>query len=175
MRGKNGFLRVTSKARMAAAEASARANRTSVTRRERLRRHRTELSRHLSRSRHSGADLRTLADGIAPLLVRLMHADRGFIRLFAEGGADEHLGVTGLDSGATIGITERAFMKRLLAGRHVLDGGTLLAPIIYRNRTIGFFCLNRHRAPKSFTDDEGHFLIGVGQALAALTSRAFQA
>lgn len=112
---------------------------------------------------------------MTPLLVRMMHADRGFTRLFADSGADEHLSVIGLERGASVGISERAFMKRLLAGRHVLDGSTLLAPIIYRNRTIGFFCLNRHRPPKPFTDDDGHFLIGVGQALAALTARAREA
>jgi hypothetical protein len=156
---------------MAATEPCATAHRHDATRRERVRRHSAELCDHLSATSRPGADLKTLADGIGPLLVKIMHADRGFIRLFADSGADEHLGITGLETGATIPIMERAFMKRLLAGRHVLDGATLLAPIICRSRTIGFFCLNRHRAPKAFTDDDGHFLIGVGQALAALTLR----
>jgi len=127
----------------------------------------------LSRSVHR-PDVRTLLDDMGPLVVKGMRADRGFVRLFpgGDGGASEDLGLTGLTSGATIGMTGSAFMKRLLAGRCVRDGHTLLVPIILKNRTIGFFCLDRRRASTPFTDADGHFLIGIGQAMMTLTRRA---
>ena len=122
----------------------------------------------------SRPDVRTLLDDMGPLVVKGMRADRGFIRLFpgSDREASEDLGLTGLTSGAAIGLVERAFMERLLAGRCVRDGHTLLVPIICQHRTIGFFCLDRHLASTPFTDADGHFLIGIGQAMMTLVRRS---
>jgi len=138
--------------------------------RERFTSQRFDLHDHLSRTRACGGDLRTVLDAIGPLLVTIMRADRGFIRLFPEDdpGSYEDLGVTGLNGGDSIGITESAFIERLLAGRFVRDGSTLLVPLLWQSRTVGFLCLDRQAVPIPFTDEEGHFLIGVGQAAMTL-------
>ncbi len=118
-------------------------------------------------------DARTLLDGIGPLVVKTMEADRGFIRLFPsdQPGSCEDLGFAGFTGGDAAGTTEGAFRQVLLAGRCVRDGHTLLVPIIFQRRTIGFFWLDRHVASKPFTDADGHFLVGVGQALMTLSRR----
>ncbi len=165
------FLTVVSKRNTDGSEPSTKPRRRSDgVWRERFTSQRSDLLDHLSRTKACGGDLRTVLDAIGPLLVKIMRADRGFIRLFPEDdpGSYEDLGVAGLDDGDSIWITESAFIERLLAGRFVRDGSTLLVPLLWQSRTVGFLCLDRHRVPAPFTDEEGHFLIGVGQAAMTL-------
>ena len=131
---------------------------------------RSELLGQLPKARASGGDLRTVLDLVGPLLVKVMRAERGFIRLFSEDelGPDEDLGIAGLNAGDSIGITESAYMQRLLAGRFVRDGSTLLVPLLCQSQTVGFCCLDRCQMPTPFTDEDGHFIMGVGQAAMAL-------
>jgi len=133
-------------------------------------RQRVALLNHLSRTKTPRADSTTVLDKLCPLLVKVMQADRGFIRIFSDDGdgAARDVGITGARARDAIGMVESAFMERLLAGRYVRDGGTLLVPLISRHETVGFLCLDRHRPSKPFSDEEGHFLIGVGQAAMTL-------
>src|SRR5262252_8447664 len=98
-------------------------------------RQRVALLNHLSRTKTPRADSTTVLDKLCPLLVKVMQADRGFIRIFSDDGdgAARDVGITGARARDAIGMVESAFMERLLAGRYVRDGGTLLVPLISRH------------------------------------------
>ena len=131
---------------------------------------RSDLLGQLPKTSHQGGDLRTVLDSVGPLLVKIMRADRGFIRLFSQDDRSSHedLGVAGLNAGDSIGITESAYMQRLLAGRFVRDGSTLLVPLLCQSQTVGFCCLDRRQVPTPFTDEDAHFIMGIGQAAMTL-------
>jgi hypothetical protein len=125
----------------------------------------------LPKPQRNDGDLKAMLDSVGPLLVKIMRAERGFIRLFSQDdqGGHEDVGVAGLNAGDSIGITETAYLQRLMAGRFVRDGSTLLVPLLSDSHTVGFCCLDRRR-PLPFTDEDGHFLMGIGQAAMTLTA-----
>jgi hypothetical protein len=127
----------------------------------------------IPKTKFSGADIQTVLDLVSQLLVKVMRAERGFVRLFSEDvlGPDQLLGITGLNAGEPIRITESAYIQRLLAGRFVRDGSTLLVPLLCQSQTVGFCCLDRH-STEPFTEEDGHFIMGIGQAVMTLKDSA---
>jgi hypothetical protein len=129
----------------------------------------SDILGQIPKTKFSGADLKTVLDLVSQLLVKVMRAERGFVRLFSEEALkpDHLLGITGLNADEPIRITESAYIQRLLAGRFVRDGSTLLVPLLCQSQTVGFCCLDRH-STEPFTEEDGHFIMGIGQAVMTL-------
>jgi hypothetical protein len=136
----------------------------------------SDILGQIPKTKFSGADLQTVLDLVSQLLVKVMRAERGFVRLFSEEvlGPDQLLGITGLNAGDPIRITESAYIQRLLAGRFVRDGSRLLVPLLCQSQTVGFCCLDRHNT-EPFTEEDGHFIMGIGQAVMTLRESAVAA
>ena len=170
---KIGLIEMVSRKRVAIADAPTREYQpTDGSRREALTPDRTELLDHLRRQGASGSNLQALLAAAAALVVKVMGADRGFIRLFLNGDATsyEDLGATGFTDGDRIEIADSRFMEQVLAGLCVREGTTLLAPVLSQGRSIGFVCLDRHRGLRPFTGEEGEFLIDVGRRATAVAN-----
>jgi DNA-binding NtrC family response regulator len=104
-----------------------------------------------------------LADYASELMkgiLRVLHADRGFIGIFRQGGPDtyQELGATGLAEGEEIEISVPSFMEELLAGNVLQETDTVLVPIARRRVVSGFFCVNRRSSTRGFPTDDVDFV-----------------
>ncbi len=134
---------------------------------------RQELLEHLQKRGGGAFSLENLLDELTPIVLRVMRADRGFVRLFRDSEAQSYddLGITGLSSGEGIEVSNNAFMDCLLEGRCVQESTTLLAPIFSRDRVLGFFCLDRRPPARPFSYEDGGFLIALGRRSTATAKR----
>jgi DNA-binding NtrC family response regulator len=130
-----------------------------------------ELFEHFEKRGHSEVTLGDLLHENAAAVLQVMHADRGFVRLFGSDDSQPHddVAVIGLDSGGGIEISNGAFMDYLLEGKCFREATTLLAPLMAGEKVVGFFCLDRRPPGKAFSDEDGNFLIALGRCATAST------
>jgi len=78
--------------------------------------------------------------------------------------------VRGLDpkKGERIHISDAAFLGRLQQGEYVQERTTLLVPLLLRDETVGFFCLDRQPPADSFAREDVEFLSLLGRLATAL-------
>ena len=137
-----------------------------------------ELLEHFEKRGQSGVTLSALLYENTAAVLQVLQAERGFVRLLGSDDSQSHhdVAVIGLDSGAGIEISNGAFMDYLLEGKCVRDGATLLAPLMDRDKTLGFFCLDRRPPARAFCDEDTAFLVALGRcATASAKSDCFPA
>lgn len=112
-----------------------------------------------------GSSMRVLLHQLASATVAICRARRAFAALFSTGSAApfELIERYGMSPGEQIEITEENYLDRLLQGKPVHEGQTLLAPIVDRDATIGFFCLDRAPGEPPFQRSDAAFLLLLGR------------
>jgi DNA-binding NtrC family response regulator len=117
-------------------------------------------------SRHHMPLAQRCAEVVQPL-VHALKAGRGFARIFRAGRVDAYrdVGMTGLSEGEQIEISEEAYLVRVLEGRHVQDGGTLIAPVQSEGKLAAFLCVDRCAPDLPFDNEETAFLLAVSRLL----------
>lgn len=106
----------------------------------------------------------------------VLGADRGFVRFFRDDmGEDfEDVGLIASGAGCDIEVSEEGFLDYIRRGECVLDGMTLLAPILWKGHAVGFFCLARRPPAGSFLAEDGAFLMRLGKDIASRTNRPLE-
>jgi DNA-binding NtrC family response regulator len=110
--------------------------------------------------------LAELLEQTAAAIIRAVPADRGFAALFTPDGLFEEAGAAGLRPDEQIEVSDAEFLDRVRQGEEILDGSTLLAPILLHEQAKGFFCVDRVPPTEPFTPEEASFLLTMGRLAA---------
>jgi DNA-binding NtrC family response regulator len=132
---------------------------------------RRELLEHIQHKVRRGARISDFAEELVAAVLRVLHADRGFIGLFREGHPElyHEVGLVSLRPEEAIEISDAGFAEHLMRGNAVSDGATLLVPISPGEKAVGFLCVNRQDHTRAFSPDDANFLILVGKPISSLT------
>jgi len=129
---------------------------------------RRELLEQVRQRQRRALSLRSYLAGFVPALARVVHADRGFVRLLGDksGSVDADLGVVGLGPGDEIEIHDAEFLERLAQGQPVHEDRTVLVPLLTESKMAGFIALDRYRSGTPFTLQDIDFLMLLGRTIA---------
>lgn len=130
---------------------------------------RQELLEELRRQSSRATPLPELITQTMRLLLPVLKADRGFVRIFLDDNWDQthDMGITGLKDHEEIEITDESFMERLKRGEVVIEETTMLVPILSKKTLKGFFCLDWNFPDASLLANTGKFLIALGGEIAS--------
>jgi DNA-binding NtrC family response regulator/pSer/pThr/pTyr-binding forkhead associated (FHA) protein len=130
---------------------------------------RQELLEELQRQSSRGTPLPELITQTMKLLLPVLKADRGFVRIFLDDNRDHShdMGITGLKDYEEIEITDEDFLERLKQGEVVIEETTMLAPILSKKTFKGFFCIDWSFHDALLLDNTGGFLIALGGEIAS--------
>lgn len=130
---------------------------------------RQELLEELRRQSSRATPLPELITQTMRLLLPVLKADRGFVRIFLGDNRDQSndMGITGLKDHEEIEITDDNFMERLKRGEVVIEETTMLAPILSGKILKGFFCVDWSFPDALLWDNISRFMIELGGEIAS--------
>jgi transcriptional regulator with GAF, ATPase, and Fis domain len=128
---------------------------------------RLELLEQLQHKVGRGVRISDVAEELVAAVLRVLHADRGFIGLFREGhpGLYHETGLVNLRPEEAIEISDTTFADRLAQGSMVSEGATLLCPIPAGEKVIGFLCVSRRDPSRVFSSSDASFVFAVGKLI----------
>src|ERR1700733_600857 len=126
-----------------------------------------EVVETVLQARTRGELLPNVLRPLLPATTAVCGARRAFAALFSpDVDPFEVTERAGLVPGEQIEITDENYLERLHQGRPVHEGQTLLVPIVERDRTVGFFCMDRGSDQPAFGRSNAAFLLLVGRLAA---------
>jgi hypothetical protein len=126
---------------------------------------RQELLDELKRAAKGRPTLQRFANNAMKSLLPVLKAERGFVRLFTDApGGFRDTAITGMKPNEHIEVSNASFMELLKRGEAVIDGTTLLAPIVHA-KLEGFFCIDRSIASAAFMQEDATLVMKLGTEL----------
>lgn len=126
-----------------------------------------ELLEQVRHKARRGLQIADFAEDVVTAVLRVVHADRGFIGLFREGhpALYHEVGLVNLAPEEAIEISDAAFAEHLMQGKPVPEGSTLLVPFWAGDgdAVSGFFCINRCDDATPFCPEDVNFLVLLGK------------